>query len=98
MPLNCAKLVLLQAEIGFLAFQVELLELTMTGPTGQIGKNNMRELASLSIWLGEPDGRLLLPAGLGMASGVLGWGSRTACSVLCPGHPTWACCPCSPPS
>lgn len=33
-----------EAEIGFLAFQVELLELSMTGPTGQIGKNNMREL------------------------------------------------------
>lgn len=63
-----------EAEIGFLAFQVELLELSMTGPTGQIGKNNMRELALLSIRLGEPGGCLLLPAGLGMALRCSGMG------------------------
>lgn len=45
----------------------------MTGPTGQIGKNNMRELASLSIWLEEPEGRLLLCAGLGTSFRCFGF-------------------------
>ena len=45
----------------------------MTGPTGQIGKNNMRELASLSIWLEEPEGRLVLRAGLGMSFRCFGF-------------------------
>jgi len=37
----------------------------MIGPTGQTGKNNTRELFSLSVRLEEPEGRLLPHAVLG---------------------------------
>lgn len=45
----------------------------MTGPTGQIEKNNTRELVSLSIWLEDPEGRLLLRVGLGTSYRCFGF-------------------------
>lgn len=45
----------------------------MTCLTGQIGKNNTRDLVSLSIWLEEPEGCLLLCAGLGTSFRCFGF-------------------------
>lgn len=45
----------------------------MSSPTGHIGKNNTVELVSLSMWLEEPEGHLLLCAGLGTSLRCFGF-------------------------
>lgn len=85
-----------EAEIGFLAFQVELLELSMTGPTGQIGKNNRRELNRFQFgWRSLMGVCSCLLAGNGLRCS--GWGrqdwllcalSRTSHLGMLPPFPT----------
>lgn len=82
-----------EAEIGFLAFQVELLELSTAGPAGQVGKNNTRELISLSIWLEEPEGRLLLAREHPSDALVLQRQYRLLCSLFRASRLGGCCCP-----